>query len=523
MKIVLIGDVSWNGQYHLGDEAMTEVAVNQLKRHGAEITLIAGDPELSAHLYDVKTVPRLGFRDVPRPRKLKLLDAMHSGLVGRDQIPKEMLRTILAVQDADAVVIAGGGNLNTSGEHHLFERLALKRIAEHANVPLFVTSQTVGPHLSKEDREVVKEIVDYATVFGVREQTSAKLMRQICADPKKIVLTFDDAVLLPASMSAAQARNKFNLPERFVIGSFTFHPGSTGMSATDYYQELALALDQIVETADVDIVFIPHIGFLESTAKSEQDSRANSQITTFMTSQRVHELPVISAGDTVALTSGAQFTLSTRYHPVVFGPAVAVPAIGLVTSQYSRVRMGGALQHVGMETFAIPFEAWNSVLGSRMVQSLTSQQDDVRTHLLKVREMLHQYQEDWWDGIAGYVNGTSELMKDKIPSTESFEWGSAADQEHLAIIRSSHDALNRIRSQRSHDAKAWKVELKQLQQEIKLLEREVIETRVQVSSLQKSMRKEIDELRHKQRPIGASMRDNVRLKLQKLRKPDSKK
>ena len=343
MKVVVVGDVSWGGQYHLGDEAMTEVAIAQLTQRGAEVTLVAGDPELSAEHYRVDTVPRLGFRGVPRPKKLKMLSAMESAFSGEAGLPKGMAPAVEAVRTADAVVIAGGGNLNSGGEHHVFERLALKRIAEYHGVPLFVTSQSVGPHLSQDDRALVREIAEYATVFGVREASSARLMREIAPDPGRVVLTHDDAVLLPQLETSTVPSADVDLPPSYVVGSFTYHPGSTDLPAREYFRAIASALDEIVRTCDVDVVLLPHMGVLGVRDTSDRDCRAHARIADLMVSDRVHQLPVVSAAQTVSVTAGARFTVSTRYHPVVFGPTAGVPAVGLVTSHYSMIRMYGAL------------------------------------------------------------------------------------------------------------------------------------------------------------------------------------
>ena len=60
-----------------------------------------------------------------------------------------------AVSGADAVAVAGGGNLASTWPMHVFERAALGAIAERAGRPLVVTGQTLGPRLDPADRELV--------------------------------------------------------------------------------------------------------------------------------------------------------------------------------------------------------------------------------------------------------------------------------------------------------------------------------------------------------------------------------
>lgn len=538
MKVVVIGDVSWAGQYHLGDEAMTEAAIAQLKRHGVDVTLVAGDPQLSAGYYQVDTIRRLGFRDVPRPEKLRLLSALESALSGEAEYPKSMAPAVQAVRGADAVVIAGGGNLNSNGEHHLFERLALTRVAEFFEVPLFVSSQSVGPQLSMDDRQIVKEIAEYAVVFGVRERSSAHLMKDLCAEPDKVVLTFDDAVLIPQMETSSVPEVELTLPRAFVVGSFAHEPGVPEMPATDYHRTIAAALDQIVATCDVDIVLVPHMGVLGVGDQDDRDCLAHARIAELMTSPRVHQLPVISAAQAVSVTSGAEFTVSTRYHPVVFGPAVGVPAIGLVTSHYAMVRMHGALDHVGMSTLAVPYEAWNALFGPKVLTALARDRGQLKAHLDDVGTTSIRYQTAWWDGIVASIRGTGEVMKDDVPTPRSYEWGTPADQESFAVFTGAHDALNRTRDrlsleakERRREAKELELEARQLAQEVerlredgqqlrdegRRLEQQLAKSSESASTSQRALQRQIDEIRYKQRPPGVAIRDGARRGLRRWR------
>lgn len=524
MKVVVVGDISLGGQYHLGDEAMTEAAIAQLKRHGADVTLIAGDPELSAEYYQVRTIRRLGFRQVARPRKLRMLSELDSALSGEADVPKSMAPAVDAVRVADAVVIAGGGNLNSNGEHHLFERLALKRMAEFFGVPLFLSSQTVGPKLSTRDKEVVKEIARYATVVGVREQSSARLMKDLVRNPKKIVLTFDDAVLVPHMAGSSVPTVDLDLPDRYVVGSFTYHVGTTELTGKDYYRTIASALDQIVSTCDVDIVLLPHMGHLGVGETKGRDCAGHARIAGFMTSPRVHQLPVLSAAQTVSVTAGADFTVSTRYHPVVFGPAVGTPAIGLVTSHYTMTRMHGVLENFGLGTFAVPFEGWD-LFGPKIIEALAADREELTGHLADVGTAAVRYQTAWWDGIADRIRRSGGVVKDDLPTLPTYDWGTRADRESFSAFKGVHDALNRTRQRLSLDAAEQAREVEDLTQQIGALAQESRRLKQNLAARAKetatsreSLQQQIDELRERQRPPGAALRDGVRRRVRRRKR-----
>lgn len=538
MKVVVVGDVSLAGQYHLGDEAMTEVAITQLKRHGAEITLVAGDPELSAGYYQVDTVGRLGFRGVPRPEKIALLSTLESAFAGEAEFPEAMAPAVDAVRRADAVVIAGGGNLNSYGEHHMFERLALTRIAAFFEVPLYVSSQSVGPRLSEDDAEIIGEIAEYAEVFGVRERSSAHLMRALCAEPDKVVLTYDDAILTPDTDASSVPEVELTLPSAYVVGSFTFHAGDTALAPEEYHRTIAAALDEIVTTCDLDIVLVPHMGVLGVGDEDDRDCLAHARIAELMASPRVHQLPVVSAAQAVSVTAGAEFSISTRYHPVVFGPVVGVPPIGLVTSHYGMIRMHGALEHVGMSTFAVPCEAWNGLFGPAVVRALTWDRAGLRAHLDEVGTRSTRYQIAWWDGIAASIRGTGDVLTDDVPTPPTYDWGSPEEQESFAVFTGVHEALNRTRHRlaleaREREQKAKELELEirrltregqrltkdgqQLRHEGERLRQELVRTVEKASSSHRALQRQIDEIRAKQRPPGAALRDGVRRRVRRWR------
>lgn len=111
MKIVLIGDIGWANFYHLGDEAMTDAALGELATRGiCDITVIAGDPEYAATEKGFPAVKRFGYRMGSRNLNAKRMTAILSHAKGDSTLPidDQAIETIKAVQEADAVLIAGG-------------------------------------------------------------------------------------------------------------------------------------------------------------------------------------------------------------------------------------------------------------------------------------------------------------------------------------------------------------------------------------------------------------------------------
>ena len=81
-----------------------------------------------------------------------------------------------ALDGAQMLVNAGGGNLATRWHSHVFERATLARLARLRGVPVVVTGQTLGPDLDAPDDAVVARMLREAVLVGVREPDTAALV-----------------------------------------------------------------------------------------------------------------------------------------------------------------------------------------------------------------------------------------------------------------------------------------------------------------------------------------------------------
>ncbi|WFR65943.1 hypothetical protein P9139_12540 [Curtobacterium flaccumfaciens] len=72
---------------------------------------------------------------------------------------------------------------------------------------------------------------------------------------------------------------------------------------------------------------------------------------------RIVELPLLRTDEVLGVTKRAIGSISTRYHPLVFAAASALPMVGLAHSAYTWQRMRGASRQFGAERFVLPLEA----------------------------------------------------------------------------------------------------------------------------------------------------------------------
>ncbi|HMO11364.1 MAG TPA: polysaccharide pyruvyl transferase family protein, partial [Actinotalea sp.] len=189
MKIVVLGDIG-NSTYHAGDELMARAAVDELSRRSELVaTAISADAARSRAMYGWPTVARIGFAGMStesREARLEAIDRAAGGDAGALPWGDPAWDVIHSVADSDAVLITGGGNLNSVWPEHIYERAALARLAAAFARPLVVTGQTVGPHLTARHGELVGEVVTSAVLVGVRELASREICLRLGVPPHKL-------------------------------------------------------------------------------------------------------------------------------------------------------------------------------------------------------------------------------------------------------------------------------------------------------------------------------------------------
>ena len=396
--MLVIGDIGQH-TYHVGDEAMTIASAQALSEGGAAVTLMTRDVDHSARYIGAAVnheavnheaaqheagapyeyLPFFLFPWAPAERELTLaalecvLTELHADrerpsvteLVALPQVQalpevlhplaqtvERMVEFADAIATMDALVVSGGGNLNSRYGWLLYERAAAVRAAEHAGVPVYVTGQSLGPVLSPEDAQVLERMLRTARSVTVREHSSLAWCRERGIDAR---LSVDDATdYLAASpartlhyaegVSAGQALDE--LPERYVCVT-------VNECTEQQAQQLARLLDNMWREHGYASVFLSHFGDPQNPESGD-----------IQTHQRIAEqlspstpatlLPILHADQSITVHRAAAFTLTSRYHPAVFSAAAGIPVLALVPDAFTQMRVGGALRQYGLGEFTLP-------------------------------------------------------------------------------------------------------------------------------------------------------------------------
>ena len=392
-RVLVIGDIGQH-TYHVGDEAMTIASAQALSEGGAAVTLMTRDVDHSARYIGAAVnheaaqheagapyeyLPFLLFPWAPAERELTLaaleciLTELHADrerpsvteLVVLPQVQalpevlhplaqtvERMVEFADSIAAMDAVVVSGGGNLNSRYGWLLYERAAAVSAAEHAGVPVYVTGQSLGPVLNPEDAQVLERMLRTARSVTVREHSSLAWCRERGIDAR---LSVDDATdYLAASpartlhyaegVSTGQALDE--LPERYVCVT-------VNECTEQQAQQIARLLDNMWREHSYAPVFLSHYG--DPQDPTNGDIQAHQRIAEQLSpSTPATLLPILHADQSVTVHRGAAFTLTSRYHPAVFSAAAGIPVLALVPDAFTQMRVGGALNLYGLGEFTLP-------------------------------------------------------------------------------------------------------------------------------------------------------------------------
>lgn len=340
--IVLAADLAGDDRYHVGDEAMAEKLVGELRAAG-RITVTSSNPPHTSRRLGCSAVPWVGFDQCgDEPSRTALLAALTARL---NDPPDSLPPLMAAAQQADAIVIAGGGNLNSHWPHHIHERVLLGRMAAHRGIPLVITSQTVGPTLTPEHRVLVAELLGRARLAGMRDPTSVDLARSLGVAPATLFEQADDAVML-----AGHRPNPLP-PDLGQFIAVTIHP----FAHPDDPRPEALAdqLAAVAHPASLNLLFVPHMRGAEGPEGTSDVDMAHR----LGTHTGGHVLKVPDARTAAWAAHNAVAVVSSRYHPLVFASAAGVPALGLPCDAYTAAKCGGALGHIGLASWMLDLDA----------------------------------------------------------------------------------------------------------------------------------------------------------------------
>lgn len=303
-------------------------------------------------------------------------------------------------------MISGGGNLNSQYGWLLYERAAIALVAQYRGIPLYVSSQSLGPVLTDPDAEVLARMLRSAAAVSVRESdslawcTSRGIEAVAGVDDAtgytphspEIVLQYSVPVEVPA------------LPEDYVCVTIDD-------ADDDQVRHLAELLDYAYTEHGLRTVFLGHQGNPDHMAagRDRGDYEVHARIAAQMSTPSTL-MPITHTDAAVRIHRRAAVTLTSRYHPAIFSLSAGVPVVALVPNAFTEMRLGGAMRQYGMSEFATPLGMLGTVIPARMLSAAVRLNDPslgpTFTQLQQprrdaIRGVLGEWRQYMWQCIAG--------------------------------------------------------------------------------------------------------------------------
>ena len=382
---------------HVGDEAMFDEMVFQLRKRGVEhITGISSNPAETRERYGIDAVAGIGFRtQTTRAEQQDRMDrvvrtaAGETGLLAADD---SAIAVIEAIRASDGVAVSGGGNMASTWPSHIFERGTIGEVARLLGKPLVVSGQTIGPHLDDPDRALVTALLSSARLVGLREKPSHALSLELGVPAALLTQTVDDASFL-----SEQTQPPAAAVSPYCLVSLSTHVGTENRE--EFQQAVADLLDHVVATTGLDVRFYAHFASLDP-AESRGDTVMHNAVIERMSTARV---ATVNEGDSVAaaqLARGASLVVSSRYHPAVFAVSGGVPTVGIPVDDYTTTKLTGALGNFGQTGLV---SAAQLVAGGApaVASAVWNSRDEIRGRGLAIAETHRAASRLWWDRVAG--------------------------------------------------------------------------------------------------------------------------
>jgi colanic acid/amylovoran biosynthesis protein len=182
--------------------------------------------------------------------------------------------------------------------------------------------QGIGPLQNRQLRSLLAQAVGNIEVVSLREGVfGPALMNELGLDPRKCIVTGDDALELPYAAARAGIGTKLgvNLRRAFYSGI-----------SSDVEVRVTKVLSELLAELQTNPVVIP-IDF------QEKDAEVGAKVlghTSFVSSR-------IGVSDAIRLASECRVVITGSYHAAVFALGQGIPAVCLVGSDYYRNKFIG--------------------------------------------------------------------------------------------------------------------------------------------------------------------------------------
>ncbi len=410
MRIGVLADIG-QAVYHVGDEAIGHAIAHDMQIRGHEPVLFTRDPAHTRLWMSERfaTAPSMAFPWDPDERQ-SLVEDLRTALAAGDAYGWGMrngfAETVRAIRELDAMHIGGGGNLNSQYGWLLSERIATALIALHFGKRVTLGGQTLGPALNERDRADIAQVLPLLSHVSFRDYASVQLARDLAPEVAPS-LSLDDATYVDLAGDGSD-------PDRRPKLVATFSSDLEERAGHRIIPALAQFLIRLSKHANAPVTFVPHMA---TPGEGDGDEEVHRRIAAEMTAGTAELMTITDAVTSARILSDAEFVVTSRFHPAVFGLRHGAAVLALASTGYAYARMEGVMQNWGVDGYVLPAPALLSHESARLTDAMTRDQADYRRHLSGLKETAWARSRNDRDRLLAAVDGhsgTSEHLENEI-------------------------------------------------------------------------------------------------------------
>lgn len=394
-RILVLGGVT---HHNRGDRAMHEGLIRWLRTitPPAEPLFLAGNPEFTSEVLRVESrlspdvrLAQPWTRETSASTRQRLQCWWRGWKFSQD--PPAEFRGWL--ERARAVFVPGSGSMNSLWWHDwLYVKAAEVRAAHRAGVPVFMTSQGIGPRFTHwMDRWVARAMFQRCVRVGVRDGAqSLELLREIGVSAAKSLHTGDDALLVPPDHAAADRILAGVPPERIIVGLNVRDASSYGRGYAKPVPEVwAGALRGLIEHGlDAQFLFVPI-----SYDRQDDDRIAARKVAALAPGVADRITLVEEELDGAALRGLAarcHAAAGISYHFLLFCLAASVPTVGAWQNPYYQQKQTGLFRLYGASEDAHDFFKLDSAALCASIMRQLERREPISSQLARQNQILRE-------------------------------------------------------------------------------------------------------------------------------------
>ncbi len=291
------------------------------------------------------------------------------------------------------LVVFGSGRLFVDISLDLFRGplpyfALLTTLAKFFQKPIMVFGMTIVPCETEIGGKLTKFIVSNADAITVREEQSKIELKKLGIPAERVTVLYDPALGLEyrdrkqEGMSILKKEgiqlSMDNLVAFSVRSLHTVLLGRVHEDESRFFKDLAQLCDNVIDTLDVDILFVAQQTYGVDTSLEDDRNTAFAVREKMRQKARAHVLRgEYNVEQTLALYQTSEFLISMRRHALAFAFTQRVPGVALSGDP----SIDGFMQSTGQAHNIIRIQDMNELASLDKIEKVWEQRHEIREHL----------------------------------------------------------------------------------------------------------------------------------------------